>query len=376
MQSRLLRLAEIQESRQVDAFLLTHLPTLRHLSGYFFNFESGPSPFHLLPGALIAVPGLAATLVVADSEGSQLSNVSPAISVRQYASYVYQRPLEFTKNFLAQIYDVFDQGGLGKCRVGVEPNSLPLNISQSLHLRYPGIEFVDVSQEITGLRLIKDPDEITLIRQAVRLCDVGQEAVQRFAQAGMTELELFTLVRGAMETAAGKRIPLMADLISGARTQEAGGSPCARQMESGDMIISDLTPCLDGYWGDTCNTTVVGKPSSTQRATFQLVKEALEIGITAVRPGVRAQAIDELMRVHLASKGGYPHHGGHGIGVTYHEEPRIVPYSDIELAPDMVIALEPGIYAGGEGLRLEHVLVVTSNGCELLSQFRHSLGQC
>ena len=77
------------------------------------------------------------------------------------------------------------------------------------------------------------------------------------------------------------------------------------------------------------------------------------------------------MREHLSSAGGYKHHSGHGVGLTYHEDPRIVPYNDTELVPNMVITLEPAIYQKGYGIRLEHLIVVTQKGCEILSEFNH-----
>jgi Xaa-Pro aminopeptidase len=106
---------------------------------------------------------------------------------------------------------------------------------------------------------------------------------------------------------------------------------------------------------------------------FQRVKEALNLGIQALRPGVKASAIDRLMREHLAELGTYSHHSGHGLGVVYHEEPRIVPYNDLELSPNMVVALEPGLYRDKQGVRLEHVAAITEDGCEVLSRFQHRL---
>jgi Xaa-Pro dipeptidase len=183
----------------------------------------------------------------------------------------------------------------------------------------------------------------------------------------MTELELWALVRGAMETAAGSRVPAVADLVSGPRTEEVGGPPGPRTLTDGDLVICDLVPRLDGYWGDSCSTIALGEPSSGAREKHRRSREALARGLDAVRPGVRAGDLDALVRADL----GYPHHTGHGLGVSWHEEPRIVPDSDTILEPGMIVALEPAVYADGEGVRVEQTTVVTPDGCEILSA--HSL---
>ena len=373
MQPGLARLANVLISKPVDACLLTHLPTIRHLSGYFFNFEAGPSPFHLLPACLVAMPGGEACLIAADTEGGQLSAVLPGIETRLYASYVCESPLDFARQFQLQLHEMILKYGLSKARLGVELKALPALVQRGLQESFPEVELVDMAGEVERLRWIKDPEEIESIRRAVRLCDVGHEALLREARPGITELELFAAVRAAMETEARRRFPPMADFVSGPRTEEAGGSPSARIIEPGDLILSDLTPCLDGYWGDTCHTAVAGNPSPLQRAMFQRVKEALNLGIQTLRPGVKASAIDRLMREHLAALGTYSHHSGHGLGVVYHEEPRIVPYNDLELSPNMVVALEPGLYRDKQGVRLEHVAAITEDGCEVLSRFQHRL---
>lgn len=371
MKYRIEKLDRISGTKNIDAFLLTSSASLKYLSGYFYNFEIGPSPFQLIPAALFVIPSHYSGLVIADNESDQLADLDSRIKVNPYASYSYEKPLDYSASFCIKLLELVAQNGMKRARIGVEADSLPYSICESLSLNYPDIDLVDVSADLLTLRMVKDEHELSLINAATHLCDIGQEAVIKYARPGITELDLFKMVRGDMESAAGKRIPMMTDLVSGLRTFEGGGNPSTKNIASGDLILSDLTPCLNGYWGDTCNTIVLGKPTNQQSDHFKMVKEALELGVNAIKPGVRAKAIDQLMRKHLSSAGQYGHHSGHGVGIAYHEEPRIVPYNDIVLEPNMVIALEPAIYHDNYGIRLEHIVAVTRTGCEVLSQFKH-----
>jgi Xaa-Pro dipeptidase len=367
------RIEKLDGIKNIDAFLLTSSASLKYLTGFFYNFEIGPSPFQLIPAALFVIPSHYSGLIIADNESDQLASLDPQIKVNPYASYAYEKPLDYSASFCIKLLELIVQTGMGSARIGVEADSLPYSICESLSLNYPDIELVDISADLLTKRMVKDEDELALIRAATHLCDVGQEAVIKYARPGMTELDLFKMVRGDMEMAAGKRVPMMTDLVSGLRTFEGGGNPSTNKILPGDLILSDLTPCLNGYWGDTCNTIVMGKPSGKQSDHFKMVSDALALGVNAIKPGVQAKTIDQLMRKHLSTAGQYGHHSGHGVGIAYHEGPRIVPYNDIVLKPNMVIALEPAIYHDNYGIRLEHIVSVTQSGCEVLSQFKHRL---
>ena len=373
MKPRIYKLATIKISKHIDAFLITSSTSVKYLCGYFYNFEIGASPFQVIPAVLFVDSSEKTCLLIADNETDQLSEIDTHITICQYTSYSYNKPLNFSTDFHLKLIDLCKNLGSGKIRIGIEPNSLPQSIANSVYNHYPNVEFTDITNDLSGLRIIKDDDEIECIRASTHLCDIGQEAVFKYAKPGISELELFTLVRGDMDLTAGKRVPMMADLVCGARTFDGGGNPSANVIKSGDLVLSDLTPCLNGYWGDTCNTMVVGKPTLQQTEHFKLVQETLQIAISAIRPGIHANTIDQLMRKNLASAGGFGHHGGHGVGIHYHEEPRIVPYNEMKLQPNMVISIEPGIYTNGYGIRLEHIVVVTQTGCEVLSKFIHRL---
>ena len=146
-------------------------------------------------------------------------------------------------------------------------------------------------------------------------------------------------------------------------TAEAGGPPGPGIVREGDLAIVDLVPRLRGYFGDSCSTIATGEVPAQVRSAHARCNDALERGLAALRPGVRAGDLDALGHEGLD----YPHHTGHGVGSAAHEEPRIVPGSETVLAPGMIVALEPGLYPGPWGMRVERLALVTDAGCEVLS---------
>jgi Xaa-Pro aminopeptidase len=151
-------------------------------------------------------------------------------------------------------------------------------------------------------------------------------------------------------------------------------------MAAGDVLMTDLSPCLEGYWGDSCNCVVVGaEPTSRQKEMFSVAHATLMAVTEAVKPGVEARELDALCRRLLSEAGGWqlPHHTGHGLGTSFHDDPRLVPYDSTPLQAGMVLAIEPGAYdtGAGIGIRTEHIVAVTQGGCEVLTGFRHTLSQ-
>ena len=370
IEARREKLVGAMKETQADHVLLTSLASLRYFTGYTAGIETGPSPFSPLMGAFVWLAGEPPHLFLADMESSE--SVSPAVEVTPFESYTVEKPLAAAEDLTAKLLTCLEK--LPASRIGIESEDLPAGIFERLRSACPQIEFHDITSSLGRLRMVKDDDEIALLREALGLCDLGQEVTKKLARRGMTEVELFAEVRKGMEIKAGARLPLLADLVSGPRTAQIGGPPSSRVIQEGDLIISDLVPRHRGYWGDTCNTCVVGEPTAEQRRIFSGIAAALAEGIDKVRPGMRACDLDaDLRKRVLRLGGGYPHHSGHGLGVTWHEEPRIVPYNPLALQPGMVIALEPGIYFKDRfGLRLEHTILVTGKGAEILSKFKHT----
>ncbi len=363
------RLDRFLRSRGLFAALLANPATVTWLSGYAAPINSGPSPFEGGP-ALGWYRDGALTLLVSDLEAAAAR--ASGAEVREYLGYTIERPLDAIGNQAAALRALLqEQGGAGGA-VGVEWSWLPAPLAAVVSDVLAGVATQRLDGELDPLRAVKSAEEIEKLRAALRLCDVGQAEVRANVRPGCSELELWTLAAGRMELAASARLPILADLVAGPeRTAEIGGPPTPYVLQEGDPVIFDVAPRLDGYWGDTFGTWFVGTPTEELARAFDVVRAALRRGIEAVRPGLRARELDALLRGDLREAGyqPHPHHSGHGLGTTYHEAPRIVPYEETALQPGMVITVEPGVYLPGVGgVRLEEVVLVTEDGCEVLTR--------
>ena len=348
------RALEIVRRAGADALLAAHPATVTWLTGYAADIETGPSPFAHSPLALL-VDGAAPVLIVSEDEAEAAA--AGGCEVVAYPGFGLGPidPVGGAARALAEVVD--------GATVATEGGALPMALAAEL-------DTVDAGPDLALARAVKDVDEIALLRAALALCDAGQRAAREHAQPGLAELELWALVRAAMEREAGERTPVLADLVAGPRTADVGGAPGERVLAEGDLVLCDLVPRRGGYWGDSCSTFALGEPSASARGRHRTAVDALARAIEAIRPGAVAGEIDALIRPGLD----YPHHTGHGLGTTFHEEPRIVPGSTVVLEPGMVIALEPGSYGGGEGVRVEQIVLVTGEGCDVLSG--HDLALC
>lgn len=324
--------------------------TVAWLTGFAPDVVSGPSPFAASPVAVVGADGRRVLVVSSDEEPP---TAATGWEVRSYEGFTVG-PLDPHGGQRAVLADLRVGG-----RVAVEPHALPSSLASVLPAGT-----ADASGTLRRLRAVKAPAEVERIRAAIRLCDAGQAAARAAARPGLTELELWSAVTGAMEQAAGERLPLLADLVTGERTAEIGGSPGDRVLAEGDLVLCDLVPRLAGVWGDSCATFALGEPPAGAREAHARACETLDALAAALRPGAVAGDVDRLGR----SAGlDYPHHTGHGLGCAYHEEPRIVPGGETVLEPGMIVALEPGTYPGPWGLRVERVFLVTEHGAEPLS---------
>jgi Xaa-Pro dipeptidase len=362
------RLIEHLRGHGFTAALLSNPWTVAWLTGYAPPIQTGPSPFEGGP-ALAWWAGGELTLIASDAEAGAAR--AAGAEVCEYAGYTVDEPLDVVARQAAILREVLAGWDGRRAAVAVELRFLPAALAGILHDSLSGATLRPVDGQLEPLRAVKTPEEIIKLRAALALCDQSQANVRMLLQPGVSEIALWGELKAGLEVQAGGRLPMLADMVAGVRTGEMGGLPGAYVLQEGDPVIADIVPRLDGYWGDICGTHFVGAPPAEMAKIRGIVHDALRRGMDAVRPGVVARDLDAMLRGVISASGYpvYPHHTGHGVGVSFHEEPRLVPYNDMALAPGMVVAIEPGIYLPGVGgVRLENVVLVTQDGCEVLTR--------
>jgi Xaa-Pro dipeptidase len=362
------RLSAHFRSSGIAAALLSNPWTLTWLTGYAPPIQTGPTPFEGGPMLAWWAAG-ELTLIASDAEARTARALDA--DVRDYVGYTIAEPLTVVERQAAVLKQVLGGWDGRNATVAIELRFLPAALAGAVHAALPAATLRPVDGQLEPLRAVKTSEEIIKLRAVLALCDQSQADVRTLIQPGVSEIALWGELKAGLEAQAGRRLPMMADLVAGARTGDIGGAPGAYVLQEGDPVIADIVPRLDGYWGDICGVHFVGAPSAEMARIHGIVHDALRRAMDAIRPGVIARDLDAMLRSAIRTAGykPYPHHSGHGVGVSFHEEPRIVPYNDMVLAPGMVVAIEPGIYLPGTGgVRLENVVLVTQDGCEVLTQ--------
>jgi Xaa-Pro aminopeptidase/Xaa-Pro dipeptidase len=167
---------------------------------------------------------------------------------------------------------------------------------------------------------------------------------------------------------------------SGPNSADAGrfNRSSGRRLRDGDLVLTELATCVNGYWSDLTRTAAVGSPTPEVEQILAIATDAQQAAVDGIRPGVSAGHIDALARDKIAAQGlssFFTHHTGHQVGFRYHDPGfLILPGESAKLEPGMVITLEPGVYVPerGCGARIEDNVLVTESGHEVLSRIEGS----
>ena len=230
---------------------------------------------------------------------------------------------------------------------------------------------------IDNLRIIKDREELLLIKDAISISQKAMDKVFKEIVPGISEREIAAKFSYLLRLYGAQKESFDTIVGSGPRGSLPHGLPTDKIITESDVTVIDFGVYKNSYNSDMTRTIKFGKPSLLEKEIFEIVKEAQERAISLVKPGIKAKELDKIARDYIISKGygSYFKHGlGHGVGMEVHESPYISPTSEIALSPGMIITIEPGIYLPGKfGVRIEDMVAVTRSGGEVLTSMNKNL---
>jgi Xaa-Pro aminopeptidase len=345
------KLQEQLATTRFDALLISHLPNIRYLCGFTGSAglllvqESGSFFF---------------TDVRYDTQGrAEVKGAKVIIARKALLSALAEWVAERRKRSKKWI-------------IGIEAEHLSAAEKKRLANLLPkGVGLRDASSFVERARMVKDEDELRLIRVAVQLGARLFDRALKVLKPGVKESQVAAEMEYAARQAGAEEMSFPTIIASGARSALPHGRATEQVIAPGGFVVCDFGVILAGYCSDQTRTVWVGTPNEPARQAYDAVKEAQLAAIAAVRPGVSVGEVDTAARKVLQRAGlsrYFTHSTGHGVGLEIHEAPRVAAGQKELLRPGMVITIEPGVYFPGKwGVRIEDMVAVHESGCEVLT---------
>ncbi len=370
------KIAQVQEilgRRALNGLLLLNHHQIYYLAG-FFHYPTER------PVALFIPQRGEPTLFVPKLEQSYVHEGAWAPEVEVYFEF------PGTVHPLDWIAQCLQTRGFDWNRIGFE-GSVSFKARERLGRALPSVAWVEAGDIVSTLRLVKETEEIALMRKAACYADWMLQEGVGMVKSGTrySEIEIEqAMVSGVINKMQRELDPVVAVpglagalVCSGPRSAFPHGLPTSRRIAPGENLILSVACFVGGYFAESERTFILGDPTPEQRHRYETDGAAQEIGFQGLVPGARCGAVNRkcLDVIRDASLGEYIlHRQGHGIGIQNHEPPWIEDGDDTLLAPGMAVSCEPGIYCVGQGgYRISDSVLITDSGPERLTLFPRDL---
>ena len=271
-------------------------------------------------------------------------------------------------------------GELGNQRIGIEACHVSVAAMGQMQADCPNVQWIETSDVVERLRMIKDAGEIAITRQAVEIAEACFGAMIDELDTQWTERAIAFELESKMRALGAEGVSFPPIVAAGPAGALPHYQPSDTVLGDAATLLIDWGACYRGYASDLTRTLHRSHASDRFRRAYQVVLEAQLAAIEAIRPGVTASEVDAAARHVLAREGmdeAFKHGLGHGTGLQIHESPRMSSVSEETLVSGMIITVEPGVYFEGDfGIRIEDDILVTDQGREVLSRLPKGLEDC
>lgn len=257
-------------------------------------------------------------------------------------------------------------------RIGFEASRITYDVYRRLKAALPlGATLKPLGPVIETLRMIKTKEEIARIRQSVLTNSQAFEKTVQSIRPGVSESAIAAELEFQMRRLGAEKPAFETIVAAGPRSALPHARPGSQKVGVNELLLIDMGACQDGYMSDMTRVVFFGRPHRRAQTIYNAVKKAQQAAISSVREGVTADSVDRAARQVLQSEGlgkEFVHSTGHGLGLEIHEPPRIGHRDKTKLQAGMAITIEPGAYIRDfGGVRIEDTVLVTKNGCEILT---------
>ena len=309
---------------------------------------------------------------------------------------------------LRDVAEQLHSEGLADATVGLELDVVPVELYNRIAAALPGAKFENISPIIISQRIVKDEDELELVRVSASIADKGQRRALDAIREGISEIEMAAEVEAELRRNKHEGILVnrrfdtyaMYGMIgSGESLSQFAGfanvatgiglsrafriSASNRIMNRGDLVMIDITGSYHGYITDVTRPYVIGPATKMQTDVFEALCAVEDEILAGIRPGVPVADVYKI-GVEAAAKTEYGEYFmghrekgtfvGHGLGLELDEPPILGPADETIIAENMTLAIEINTIIPNFGaIKVEDSIVVTANGIELLSQIPRRL---
>jgi len=342
---KLTKLRKSLEDQDLDALLITNGKNRRYMTG--FTGTAG----------VVLVTRESAVFITDFRYMEQANEEAKGFEIVQHTTPIHEEVANQAKRF-------------GVERLGFEKQDVTFGLYET-YKQTVEAELVPTSGMVEKLRLIKNDDEIKILKEATEIADAAFDHILSYIKPGVKEIDVSNELEFFMRKQGATSSSFDIIVASGYRSALPHGVASEKEIQSGELVTLDFGALYKGYCSDITRTVAVGEISDELREIYDTVLEAQKRGMDGLKAGITAKDADDLTRDYIKEKGYgeyFGHSTGHGIGLDVHEGPGLSFRSQQTLQPGMVVTVEPGIYVPNVGgCRIEDDTVVTENGNERLS---------
>ena len=343
---RLQKVRDFLKEKNLDAFLVTHLPNVRYLTGF-----TGSA------GRALILADQAHFITDFRYQEQSKAEVDPAFQIH------------IVQELWPKLQELLQSG----MRVGFESEFTSYDFYQTFQEKVPGVELVPFKDVILLIRARKEPGEVQLIRKAQEITErVFQHVLQILEPGKVTEVELAAEMEYQMRRLGADGPAFPSIVASGPHSALPHAKPRPVVIPHNTMVILDFGAVYQGYASDMTRTLWIGGvPDPKFEEIYRITLEAQNRAIEAAQPGMEAKALDAVARNFIAEKGygeQFGHGLGHGVGLEIHERPVVGKLSKDKLEVGHLFTVEPGIYLPGfGGVRIEDMVYLGPEGVQNLT---------